>query len=90
LIAAAAHFHSSGWPLHLVGENAGNGMRQLRRVLVVPVMQRLGQHVRTGERELERPRGELLRARAGNRQIERAGADRPHHHARRPGAEPHA
>ena len=54
------------------------------------IEQRLRQHVRAGQRELERLRRQPLAARAGLRQIERAGADRPVDHRRRTRAKSHA
>ncbi|MFN7642801.1 MAG: hypothetical protein ACK5PW_06920 [Burkholderiales bacterium] len=63
---------------------------EVGQVAVVPVDQRLGQHVRAGDGELQRLRGERLRPRAGERQVERAAADRSDHRARRARAERHA
>src|SRR6185312_896821 len=51
------------------------------------VEQHLGQHMRAGQRELQRLRGQRPGARKGGRQIERARADRAFDHRRRSGAE---
>ena len=76
--------------LDLLGEHIGDGVRQLLGILVVPVVQRLREHVRTGERELERLRRERLGARARQLEIQRSRADRPFDHSRRARAEAHA
>jgi hypothetical protein len=67
--------------LHLVGEHVGDGVRELLRVAVVAVVQHLRQHVRPGERELERLARERAAAGAGDRQVQAARADRPLDHA---------
>ena len=54
------------------------------------VDQGLRQHVRAGDGELEGLAREGAGAAAGQRQVERAAADRAVDHARRPGAEAHA
>ena len=76
--------------LHLLGQRVGNGMRHLRRVAVVLVDQRLGQHVRAGDGELEGARRQRLGPRAGQRQVQAAVADGADHRAGRAGAELHA
>jgi hypothetical protein len=77
-------------PADLLGEHRGDRVRELRRVAVVPVVERLRQHVRAGDRELERPAGKAAGARAGDRQVERSRFDRAGHHARRASAKAHA
>ena len=73
----------------LRGEHVGDCEGERRHVRVVAVDQRLGQHVRPGQRELQRCAGKLTRLAARTRQVEMAGRDRPGHDAGRPAAELH-
>ena len=57
----------------LFGEHVGDCQHEGRHVRVVPVDQRLGEHVRSGQRELEPRSGELPRHPAGAGQVEMAG-----------------
>ena len=78
---------SASQMFHLRGERVGDRHREVGQVLVVNVVKHLRQHVRAGQRELERPVGESFRTRAGLWQIERAGPDRALDHGRRTRAE---
>ena len=68
---------------HLRGKRIGDRHREIGQTLVMNIVKHLGQHMRTGQRELERPVRQLLRTRAGLRQIERARPNRAVHHGRR-------
>ena len=74
----------------LPGEHVGDRHGELRGVGVVLVFQGLGQHVRAGEGEFERPRRQRVGARRRVGQIESAVADRAVDDARRLGAKAHA
>ena len=76
--------------LHLFGEHIGDRVRELLGAAVMPVVQRLCQHVRSGERELERLCCERLRARARQLEVQRACADLALDHPGRLRAEAHA
>ena len=67
--------------LDLFRQHIGDRHGQCRLVLVVVVQQHLGEHVRTGERELQRPRRQLSR-RACKRPADRASPDRWRHQPR--------
>ena len=74
----------------LFGQHVGDRQGERRRVRVMPVDQGLGQHVRPGQRELQRRTGQPPRHPAGAGQVEMAGRDRSGDDARRPAAELHA